>query len=410
MQRRYWYRVESTSAQRQVLARVFGCARVVFNDAVRAREDARARGERITVAEVQRRVVTAAKHTPGREFLAAAPGVALVQACGDARRAYKNFFASRAGRRAGRRVGRPRLKSKKDHRCSIRFTRNGFAVRPSGKLFVAKVGEMRVRWSRGLPSVPSSVTMIREPDGHYYASFVVEVVPEPLPVVGREAGLDLGVQRLATVADTAGHRTDIANPKYLARKLRKLRRAQRRQSRRQRGSRNWDTARHHVATQHGKVARARRDHHHKQALWLARETQTVHLETLNVAGMVRNRRLARAISDAGWGQFTRIIAEKAERYGREVHPIDRWHPSSKLCSACGHRVAEMPLQVRAWVCPGCVTVHDRDHNAAINILAAGRAERQNTCGAHVTPNPDPAAGAEAGTSGNPRGSTAPAAA
>ncbi len=224
---------------------------------------------------------------------------------------------------------------------------------PSGWLFVAKVGVVRVRWSRELPSEPSSVTIIREPDGHYYASFVVDVAATPLPALQREAGVDVGLARLATVASTDRARIDVENPKHLGRKQRKLRRLEREKSRRQKGSNNRDKTRRKVAIAHAQVARARRDYHHKQALALVRENQVIHVEDLNIVGMVKNRRLARAISDAGWGQFVRIIGEKANRYGRTVHTVSRWLASSKTCSACGHRLDELPLRVRQWSCPTC---------------------------------------------------------
>ena len=192
--------------------------------------------------------------------------------------------------------------------------------------------------------------------------------------------MDVGIARLATVATTDGARIDVANPKHLGRKLRKLRRLEREKSRRQKGSANRDKTRRKVAIVHNEVARARRDYHHKQALALVRENQVIHVEDLNIVGMVRNRRLARAISDAGWGQFVRIIGEKADRYGRTVHTVSRWLASSKTCSACGHRLDELPLQIRQWTCPTCGVVHDRDHNAAKVILAAGRAERLNASG------------------------------
>jgi putative transposase len=207
------------------------------------------------------------------------------------------------------------MKSRKDHRQSFRLTRNGFSLRDTGRLFVAKVGEVRVRWSRDLPSEPSSVTIIREPDGHFYASFVVDVEPAPLPEVAREAGVDVGIARLATIATSDGQRADVANPKFLGRKLRKLRRLEREKSRRQKGSANRDKTRQEVAIAHSEVARARRDYHHKQALALVRENQVIHVEDLNIAGMVRNRRLARAISDAGWGQFVRILGERPTATG-----------------------------------------------------------------------------------------------
>jgi putative transposase len=382
---------------------------VVFNDTLRVRDEAYRSGIKLSDSEIQRRVITVAKTTPERAWLCEVPSVALVQSVNDSRRAFRNFFDSATGKRKGRRVGRPRMKSEKDHRQSFRLTRNGFSVRSNGRLFVAKVGEVGVRWSRQLPSEPSSVTIIREPDGHFYASFVVEVPATPLPVVDREAGVDVGISRLATIAGTDATRTDVPNPKHLGRKLAKLRRLEREKSRRQKGSANRDKTRRKVAIAHGKVARARRDYHHKQALTLVGENQVIHVEDLNIVGLVRNRRLARVISDAGWGQFVRIIAEKADRYGRTVHPVSRWLASSKTCSACQHRLDELPLQIRTWTCPVCGTVHDRDHNAAKVILAAGRAERRNAShesgrgrfggpgGAHVRPQPVAAVDDEAGS-------------
>lgn len=301
------------------------------------------------------------------------------------------------GKRWGRQVGRPRFKSGKDNRQSFRLARNGFRLRPDGCLYLVKVGDVRVRWSRALSSEPSSVTMTREPDGHYYASFVVEVQLAPLPVVDQEAGCDLGISRLLTIADTTGRRADVANPKHLARKQRKLARWEREKARRVKGGKNRAKILRKVAIQHGKVSRARRDYHHKQALTLVRENPAVYVEDLNIAGMVRNRRLVRAISDAGWAQFVRLIEEKAECHGRTLHRVSGWLPSSKTCSACGHLMDVMPLKVRAWVCPLCGIAHDRDHNAAINILAAGRAERENARGAGVSPPHQEAAGDEAGS-------------
>jgi putative transposase len=172
---------------------VFGCCRVVFNDALRVRDDAYLAGIKLSDSEIQRRVITQAKTTVERGWLAEVPSVALVQSVNDSRRAWRNFFDARSGKRRGGTVGRPRMKSKKDRHQSFRLTRNGFRVRPNGRLFVAKVGEVRVRWSRALPAEPSSVTIIREPDGHHYAGFVVDVESTPLPAVAREAGVDVGI-------------------------------------------------------------------------------------------------------------------------------------------------------------------------------------------------------------------------
>lgn len=392
-----------------MLSRVFGCCRVVFNDALRVRGEAHRAGVKLSDSEIQRRVVTHAKTTEQRRWLAEVPSVALVQSVNDSRRAWRNFFDSSTGKRQGPKIGLPRLKSKKDYRQSFRLSRNGFRVRGDGCLVLAKVGAVRVRWSRALPSAPSSVTIVREPDGNYYACFVVEVESAPLPRLEREAGIDLGIAQLATIADSDGQRADVENPRYLSRKLRKLRRLEREKSRRQKGSNNREKTRLKVAVVHSKVARARRDFHHKQALALVRDNQVLYVEDLHIGGMLRNRRLARAISDAGWGQFLRIIAEKADRYGRNVHQVSRWLASSKTCSDCGHRLSELPLHYRQWTCPSCQTVHDRDHNAARVILAAGRAERLNAShisgrdcdsslgGAYVRPQPVAAVSNEAGS-------------
>jgi len=394
---RYRYRIEPTLVQQQEMARVFGCCRVVFNDALRLRDEAYRAGLKVSPNEIQRQVTTLAKTTAERAWLAEVPSVALVQAVNDARRAFQRFFDSRSGKRKGRAIGRPRMKSKKDRRQSFRLTRNGFRVRPNGQLVVPKVCEVRVRWSRQLPSEPSSVTIIREPDGKFYASFVVEVAATPLPVVNREAGVDVGILRLATIADTDGKRTDVANPRYLRRKLRKLARLEREKSRRQKESINRNKSRRKIAIQHSKVARARRDYHHKQALALVRENQVIHVEDLNIAGLVKNKRLARAIHDAAWGQFIRIINEKTKKYDRTFHPVSRWLPSSRMCGVCGHVLDNLPLSLRVWKCPTCGTSHDRDHNAAKNILAAGQAERLNACGAPIRPPVRKAQGDESGS-------------
>ena len=210
---RYRYRIDPTSLQRQALAKAFGCARVVYNDALAERQRAYLAGERIGDTEIQRRVITQAKRTPERAWLTEVASVALVQACQDARRAHRNWMDSLTGKRKGRRVGQPRFRTKHG-RQSIRLTRNGFALSGT-RLYLAKVGRLRVRWSRELPSVPSSVTVIREPDGRYHASFVVERDPTPLPAVSRTAGIDLGLVWFATIAASDGTIETIANPRRL---------------------------------------------------------------------------------------------------------------------------------------------------------------------------------------------------
>jgi putative transposase len=382
--------VYPSPGQRQALARAFGCARVVYNDCLRLREECRAAGVKTTDREVQRRVVTLAKLTPERAWLAEVGSVVLVQACQDARRAYRNWFDSLSGKRKGRKVGHPVFR-RKHARQSIRLTRNGFALHGK-RLYVAKVGDLKVRWSRGLPSMPSSVTVIREPDGRYYASFVVEREPSPLPLCDRETGIDLGLSRLVTTSDGE----IISNPRFLRARQRTLAKGQRALSRKRKGSANRARARRRVAVAHRKVREARRDHAHKTALRLVRDNQAVYAETLNVTALGRTR-MARSVHDAGWAQLLRLIGEKAEHYGREFHQIGRFEPTSQTCSACGTNDGPKHLSIRTWQCPVCAAVHDRDVNAARNVLAAGRADRLNACGGSVRPPAAVAAPGEAGT-------------
>jgi putative transposase len=379
MQLRYQYRVYPTPGQQDMLARSFGCARVVFNDCLLARQNAYAAGLKVSDTDVQRWVVTEAKKAPQRAWLAEVASVVLVQACQDARRAYRNWFDSMSGKRKGRRVGAPRFRSRKDNRQAIRLTRNGFSIRDNRKLYVAKVGELKVVWSRDLPSEPSSVTVIKDAAGRYFASFVVETTDEPLPECDAEVGIDLGLTTFAVLSDGKV----IESPKFFRRAERRLRKAQQSLSRKERGSKNRAEARVKVAKAHARVADARKDWAHKQSTAIIRENQAVYVEDLCITGLARTR-LAKSVHDAGWGVFTRLLEEKAARFGRVFVKVDRWFPSSQLCSVCGVQDGRKPLSVRRWQCQACGVVHDRDVNAAKNILAAGRAERRNACGGAVS--------------------------
>ncbi|MGJ7907539.1 RNA-guided endonuclease InsQ/TnpB family protein [Actinopolyspora sp. H202] len=397
MRLRYRYRLYPTPGQRIALAQAFGNARVVYNDAVRARQDAYWAGEKFPSSTVlQKRLITDAKKTPERAWLSRAQHSMLQQAIRDCDQAYRNFFDSLTGNRAGKRVGSPRFKSRKDNRQAIRFQPDGFGIRPTGKLRLSKVGDIKVAWSRDLPSAPSSVTIIKTADECYYCSFVVEVGDETLPPAIDEAGqdhelaLDLGLSAFAV--DQHGRVLD--NPRFLRRAERKLKRLQRALSRKQRGSNNRRKARKKLARQHAKVADTRQDWLHQATTSIVQENQLIVLEDLAVSGLARTR-LAKSVHDAAWGTFRRLLEEKAARYGRDLVVIDRWLPTSQTCSACGHVDGKKPRDVREWTCP-CGAVHDRDRNAARNILAAGRAERQNACGPDVGP-ATRAAGDETGT-------------
>ncbi|HEX6969832.1 MAG TPA: transposase, partial [Micromonosporaceae bacterium] len=376
MQLRYNYRVYPTPDQQQSLARAFGCARVVFNDGLRARRQARENGEPyISDGELSKRVITEAKRTPERAWLGEVSAVVLQQALADLNAAYRNFFTSLTGKRKGRRVAPPRFRSRKDNRQAIRFTRNArFAVLPDGRLRLPKIGDVQVRWSRALPAEPSSVTIIRDSAGRYFASFVVQTTDEPLPAADAEAGIDLGLTHFAVLSDG----TKVTAPQFLRRAARKLRKLQKTLSRKRPGSNNRKKAVIAVAKAHARVADTRRDWQHKLSTRIIRDNQAVYVEDLCVTGLARTR-LAKSVHDAGWARFVHMLEYKAARYGRTFAKIDRFAPTSQTCSACGRVDGPKPLSVRSWTCP-CGAVHDRDVNAAVNILAQGRWERLNACG------------------------------
>ncbi|WP_067539450.1 RNA-guided endonuclease InsQ/TnpB family protein [Nocardia crassostreae] len=393
VQLRYSYRIDPTPCQRLALARAFGCARVVYNDALRIRQDAHQLGLPYpTDGELSRQVITAAKKTPERAWLSEVSAAVLQQALADANVAFRNFFASLSGKRKGPKLGPPRHRSRKDNRQAIRFTKNApFSITETGRLRLSKIGDIRVRWSRDLPAAPSSVTIIKDAAGRYFASFVIDVTADPLPTAGDETGIDLGLEHFAVLAD--GRKID--SPKFLRRAEAKLRRLQKSLSRKEKGSSNRGKARVRVARQHAKVADARREFHHQLSTRLIRENQAVYVENLAVNGLVRTR-LAKSVHDAGWSAFVNMLEYKARLYGRAFGKVDRWFPSTRTCSACGVVGAAKPLRVREWAC-GCGAVHDRDIDAANNILAAGRTERLNACGGQVRPGVIPAPAGEAGS-------------
>jgi putative transposase len=392
MQLRYSYRLYPTSGQRQALARAFGCARVVYNDGLRARQEAQAAGlPYITDAELSARL-TKAKATPERAWLGGVSAVILQQALADLNAAYRNFFASVRGERRGPRIGPPRFRSRKSHRQAIRFTANArFKILPGGQLRLPKIGDISVNWSRPLPCAPSSVTVIQDSAGRYFASFVAETQPGELPRTEPVTGIDLGLKHFAVLSDG----TKISSPRFLRRAEKNLKRSQRDLSRKEKGSRNREKARVKVARAHARVADARRDFCHQLSTALIRENQAVAVEDLAVNGLARTR-LAKSVHDAGWSGFVAMLEYKARLYGRAFIRIGRFEPTSRTCSACGAKDGPKPLHVRAWQCPACGTRLDRDINAAVNVAkAAGLAV--TACGAQVRPPFGVARRREAGT-------------
>ena len=393
---RYNYRLYPAPGQQIALARAFGCARVVYNDALAAREAAHEAGEPYpTDAQLSARL-TAIKATPERAWLTEVSAVVLQQALADLNTAYRNYFASRTGTRKGPKTDKPRFRSRKNNRQTIRFTANArFKVLPNGKLRLPKIGDVPVRWSRPLPSAPSSATVIRDSAGRYFASFVVEAQLDALPGAETVIGIDLGLNHFAVLSD--GRK--ISAPQFLRRAEKGLKRRQRELSRKQKGSANQHKARVKVARAHARVADARRDFHHQLSTALIRDNQAVAVEDLAVKALGRTR-LAKSIHDAGWSAFVAMLEYKARLYGREFHRVGRFTPTSQTCSVCAVKDGPKPLHVRAWQCRVCGAWLDRDINAAVNVArAAGLAV--TACRAQVRPEPVPAQRVEAGTHPKP---------
>lgn len=379
MKARYQYRIYPTTNQQIELAKLFGCCRVVWNDAL-ALIKVTPKGEKWpSSAELQKICITQAKKTEGREWLAEVSNIPLQQSIQDLGVAFKNFFDYRKGKRKGPRVGFPRFKKKLSQQ-SARFRKGGFSIR-AGKVYLAKIGDIKTKWSRPLPSEPSSVTVIKDCAGRYFLSFVVEIQPITVEPKNQGAGVDLGLKVLAALS--TGEKVKARDTSALDRKIRK---GKRKLARAVKGSKQRERLRVAVARIEAKQRDIRKDVNQKLATRLVRENSVVVLEGLNVSGMVKNRSLSRAISRAGWRQIRTMCEAKANMiHDREVRVISRWEPTSQLCSCCGYRWGKLDLSVRSILCINCGTEHDRDENAAKNILAAGQADPNGQASSSVRP-------------------------
>src|SRR6266700_2564744 len=381
MRTAYRCRAYPDAEQRAVLARTFGCVRLVWNRTL-AERHARYAAERngTSYAETDR-ALTAMKKDPDLAFLSQVSSVPLQQALRHQHQAFTAFFEKRARY--------PRFKSRAG-RQSATYTRAAFRIK-DGTLWLAKTpAPLAFVWT--WPDVdvtsadPASVTVARDPAGRWFVTFRADVPdPVPLPATGESAGVDAGLTGFAALS--TGEK--IPHPKDWERHQKRLNRYQRRLARCQPGSANRAKARVKVARAHARVTDARRDFLHKASTTLVRRYDMIAVEDLNVSGMVRNRRLAKSISRTGWAEFRSVLDYKCARYGRRLVVMDRWYPSSKTCSACGHLLAVLRLDTRHWTCPGCGALHDRDVNAAKNILTAGLAgvgskhNADHACGADV---------------------------
>jgi len=370
VKRAFKFRFYPTEGQAAELVRTFGCVRKVYNLALAARTEAWARQERVNYNATSA-MLTAWKKTEELSYLNEVSCVPLQQALRHLQAAFVNFW--------GRRAKYPTFKSKRKSRRSAEYTTSAFRYR-DGQLTLAKMAEpLAIVWSRPLPegASPSTVTVSRDAAGRWFVSLLCDdLIPDT--TAGGAVGIDAGLDSLLTMS--TGEK--VTNPRHERRDREALARAQRQLARKEKGSANRAKSRLKVARVHARIADRRLDHLHKLTTRLVRENQTLVIEDLTVRNMVKNRRLARAISDAAWRQFRTILEYKAHWHGRDLIVVDRWFPSSKLCSVCGVLVEKMPLNVRSWTCR-CGTLHDRDVNAARSILAEGLSAA--ACGTGVRP-------------------------
>ena len=355
MKARYQYRIYPTDQQQQRLAQLFGCVRVVWNDALALCKQSE---KKLKSTELQKIVVTGAKRTTERAWLEDVSCVPLQQSVADLETAFKNFFDSCKGKRKGHKVGYPKFK-KRSSSQSARLTRRGFSMKENGGVYLAKIGIVNPIWSRQLPSEPSSVTVIKDCANHYLLSFVVETNPIQIDAKNPSVGIDLGIKTFAVMSN--GKKAESPNYKKLDRKVRKL---QRKLARQPKDSKRRNKTHIKIAKLHNQIADTRKDFLHKLSTKVVSENQTIILEDLNVSGMVKNRKLARAISQQGWYEFRALCEAKSEKFGREFRVISRWEPTSQVCSDCGFKWGKLDLKIRSVQCLNCSNEQDRDKNAA----------------------------------------------
>jgi len=366
----YRYRFYPTPDQERNLAKTFGCVRYIYNRSLRYRQDAwYERQENVSYLQ-NSALLTGWKKEPEHSWLNEVSSVPLQQGLRHLQTAYSRFFKGIAKY--------PNFK-KKDGIQSAEYSTSAFKW--DGKsLKLAKQSEpINIRWSRRFTGKPTTVTVSKDTASRYFVSLLVEEDIALLPVVNATVGVDVGVKDVAVLS--TGERT--GNHRHTAKFAEKLAKAQKCLAKKQKGSANRRKAKLKVARIHAKIADVRRDFTHKLTTTLIRKNQVICVENLAVKNMVKHPTLAKSIHDANWGELVRQLEYKAGWYGRTVVAIDRWFPSSKRCSCCGHTVASLDLSIRHWNCPECHTELDRDVNAALNIKAAGLAVL--ACGETVNP-------------------------
>ncbi len=367
MKARYKYRIYPNHIEITKLNQLFGCCRYVWNSTLAHCKKLYSNGQKKpSYVDLTKQFITQAKKE--LVWLKEVASTPLQQSLKDLDQAYRNFFDSCIGKRKGIKIKPPKFKSRKSKQTA-KFVGGNYKI-GSDKIYLPKVGKIKIVWSRKLPNEPTSLTIIKDSANRYFASFVVDVNPESLPTTDNSIGIDLGIATFATLSN--GEKFEA--PKPLKQNLKKLAKFQRKFAHTEPGSKRREKARIRVAKLHAKIKDIRTDFLHKLSTDLVKKYDTIVLEDLNVSGIVKNRKLAKAISDLGWRQFRTLTEAKCKKYGREFRVINRWEPTSQKCSCCGFKGGKKELNIREWTCLNCGTFHDRDINAAVNILNTSVAE------------------------------------